>query len=440
MNLLSSDAPAQDRGPFSTLLGGNVNIGLSDRMKKVVAAYVLTSTTIEVVRRTHRRVRARFVYTIAVPSTDDIYDLLHQRILALIPEKRRRSIVVKAQRGPHVHSDGPAVAIDDAPRRLRPHLFYDSTREQSIEIGGQSVRVTVEQEEAAFSDSERFFPRRDRIVFTAYGSEARDAVMAFIAETTESLNEPKQPRFYMARWSDWSRRDDLEPRQLDTVYLPDGQKEALVEDLERFLTMRAQYDRLGIPWHRGYLFHGPPGTGKTSLAKALATHLKLDVYYLPIADLDLGADGRLLQLVAAVPARAMLLLEDIDILHSARERDGDGAAKGVTMSALLNALDGVSTPAGLITVMTTNRREVLDEALVRPGRVDREEKIDFLTNRQFHQMVGGYFGCAVPDLPSIVGVRVAPAEVAEALKRHMGDPQRQLEQLIGMVRDRGAKG
>ncbi len=151
----------------------------------------------------------------------------------------------------------------------------------------------------------------------------------------------------------------------------------------------------------------------------------MDIYFLPISDLEL--DASLLQLVSSVPAQSMLLLEDIDILHGAKARDDE--VRGVTMSGILNALDGVSTPAGLITVMTTNHREVLDDAMLRPGRVDREEQIGYLDNPQLRQLVAGFFGEPI-ELAAIGKFKhLAPADVAETLKRHMGDRDAQLTAL-----------
>jgi len=69
------------------------------------------------------------------------------------------------------------------------------------------------------------------------------------------------------------------------------------------------------------------------------------------------------------------LLEDVDVFHSATERDDEGS--GVTLSGLLNALDGIATPRGLLTVTTTNDPSALDVAVIRPGRVDLSEQFGY---------------------------------------------------------------
>lgn len=145
----------------------------------------------------------------------------------------------------------------------------------------------------------------------------------------------------------------------------------------------------GIPYRRGYLFSGPPGTGKTSLTAALAGVFGLDIYVLTLLDPYLNEE-QLVRLFSSVPSRCIVLLEDIDAAGLKRNDElkrkklqGEDIPEeqqpahgrkalsiNISLSGLLNAIDGVASSEGRILVMTTNKPKELDLALIRPGRVD----------------------------------------------------------------------
>lgn len=182
----------------------------------------------------------------------------------------------------------------------------------------------------------------------------------------------------------WGSVKAYAPRLLDSVILKPGEKEHLVRDLDRFRGSRARYRQLGVPYHRGYLFHGPPGTGKTSLVSALAAHFGMSIYVVNLTEFN---DRTLTTAMNDVAENSMILFEDIDCMRAGSRREDRGRSKeevpardnkksetldrlGVTLSGLLNVLDGVHAPDNVIYVMTTNQIEALDPALLRPGRID----------------------------------------------------------------------
>lgn len=177
----------------------------------------------------------------------------------------------------------------------------------------------------------------------------------------------------------WQRVARKLPRSLDTVYLPVEQKSRIVEDAERFFASRDWYAARGVPWRRGYLFEGEPGTGKTTMAMALASHLSRPLYVLNLGSLE--DDDALIEALTNAPSFAILLIEDIDGTDASHVRDRKAAARGekdkkerrLTTSALLNAIDGSYAADGRLLLMTTNRPEVLDAAMLRPGRIDLSE-------------------------------------------------------------------
>jgi len=311
------------------------------------------------------------------------------------------------------------VGSDRRPAKLR--LLFDGRKVAAISVAGHPVIAQIEQPNNGGDEEDRMILRRPaKLIFNASSIDGRDAILDVIADLAARSNE-RGPRLHMARYDYWNERADVPARALDTVILRAGQREAIVADMERFLAAESTYARLGLPWHRGYLFHGPPGTGKSSLARALASHFRLDVHFASLSDCK--SDGSLLNLVGNVPARSMLLLEDVDVLNAATSRE-DNASQG-GLSALLNALDGMATPHGLITVMTTNNLDALDEAPLRPGRADRVEHIGYLDHDQASRLAALIVGHPVA-IPRWESSTLTAAAVMEAVKPYLDTPD-QLE-------------
>lgn len=182
----------------------------------------------------------------------------------------------------------------------------------------------------------------------------------------------------------WSYVEGYSPRLLESVILKPGEKDRIVRDIERFRKARRRYRQLGVPYHRGYLLYGPPGTGKTSLVSELAARFQMHVYAINLSSFN---DRSLMAAMNDVPPNCVILFEDIDCMKSGQARaavdqsSGRPAAgsddkkesvpgMGVTLSGLLNVLDGFSAPENVLYVMTSNVVENLDPALLRPGRID----------------------------------------------------------------------
>lgn len=122
----------------------------------------------------------------------------------------------------------------------------------------------------------------------------------------------------------WSSVVLNHPATFETMAMDPDAKEELVEDLDRFVSRKDYYRRVGKAWKRGYLFHGPPGTGKSSLVAAMANYLKFDVYDLDLREVQCNSDLRRLLIGSA--NRSILVIEDIDCSVVLQNRETDGAA------------------------------------------------------------------------------------------------------------------
>ncbi|AJU86111.1 BPK_HP2_G0011610.mRNA.1.CDS.1 [Saccharomyces cerevisiae] len=219
---------------------------------------------------------------------------------------------------------------------------------------------------------------RDKHLFDDILNEAKDIAL----KTTEGKTV-----IYTSFGPEWRKFGQPKAkRMLPSVILDSGIKEGILDDVYDFMKNGKWYSDRGIPYRRGYLLYGPPGSGKTSFIQALAGELDYNICILNLSENNL-TDDRLNHLMNNMPERSILLLEDIDAAFNKRSQTGEqGFHSSVTFSGLLNALDGVTSSEETITFMTTNHPEKLDAAIMRPGRIDYKVFVGNATPYQVEKM------------------------------------------------------
>lgn len=157
-----------------------------------------------------------------------------------------------------------------------------------------------------------------------------------------------------------------------------------LKELVDFIQKPEKYNKYGARIPRGVLLYGPPGTGKTLLAKALAGEAKVPFYSVSGSDFiqvyaGLGASRiRSLFKKAKEKGKSVIFIDEIDALGKKRKgsfSNGGSDESDRTLNALLTEMSGFKENEGIIVVAATNRADTLDEALLRPGRFDRQIEV-----------------------------------------------------------------
>ena len=350
--------------------------------------------------------RSRLVLEIDILDREAAFEWIEQWLAAhSYARDRARSLTVKVRAVNYDERESDPAA-DSRPQVLfcpapgRHVLFYRGrlvilhrVRPSMQQMAQQPVNVRESFSITIFS--------RDRRIARQLLEDARDVALP--------RNE-KRIDIHRPDYSNWTQLKQRSPRSPESVVLRAGQMEELIADARAFLAGRQWYLDRGIPYRRGYLLHGPPGTGKSSAVIAVASALQMDIAILSLANGSLD-DAQLADLLAEVPVNAVVLIEDIDCAFAGRGHEPDKSSK-LSFSGLLNAIDGVAAGEGRLLFATTNHIDKLDAALIRPGRIDRKLEVSYADRDQLRRIFLRFFPQADASLAESFAAALPEGQLA----------------------------
>ena len=226
-------------------------------------------------------------------------------------------------------------------------------------------------------------------------------------------------------------------RSLETIYLPSKQKKAIIDDLTYFLDIKTikKYQKLGITHKRTYLFEGVPGSGKSSFIMALASYFDYNLAIISFT--PKMTDNDLIRLLRALEEKdekkIFIIFEDMDCIFKERKAN-DEHRNLVSFSGILNALDGITTRDNMICFITTNYKQNLDSALIRPGRVDYIMRFDNVIKEQIIDIFNVFTSCKEEaitfyDKLCNLNINISVSLLQQYLMKYIDDPEGALKNI-----------
>lgn len=370
-----------------------------------------------------------FTSTLEIKSTDPLFPHIEKWLFAKLGKVRKLRLVGQYdnRRGFQIDQVIGAGCDDDvdAPtsRSKVKHYFTPNNGHYWFWHQGKFFTVYRGTESSSTDGHDDYGKRYEYISLKTFGRDP-DIFKSIIEDATDSVKEKETIPFYTRGQYGWDEINTLYPREMDTIYIPEKVKQRVIDDIERFLENKKWYRRRNIPYRRGYLFSGIPGTGKSSFVVALASFFDMPLFVINLG--SIGTDDALIRIMQSIPPRSFVLIEDVDasVVPATSNRNdkkdkSKTANQGFSLSSFLNAIDGVYATDDRILIMTTNYVEQLDDAVIRPGRVDMHIEFSKISNAEVNKMIDYFYekSIKIPSTP----IKIVPAELQQKLIENPDD-------------------
>lgn len=255
-----------------------------------------------------------------------------------------------------------------------------------------------------------------------------ETVFSFIYEE----NDEGKVKLYVNKCNQyhagWENFNCVDVQSLDTIFIDKKLKDSIIDYLDRFLASKEKYSKFGRNFKTNLLLTGIPGSGKTSLCKALAKKYGYSIYIMNFN--KSMTDSYLIDLTSDVKDHSIILYEDIDAYFTERKSQDIN----VSFSCLINILDGtLSKGSGNINIITTNYPDRLDSALLRPGRIDKIINFDYPKKDEIKEAFNSLIG-SDENFEKFYGyiknMQISMATIIDYLFRH---PDNYLENIKGLI-------
>ena len=354
------------------------------------------------------RIKRRFTYVVVIEEKSALYAVLNEYLYNHHNKcfKNVEADLVPAKEGDAVDKETMGV---NKSGRMKPIKVFNTNEKvlslkQNIDsfilwLQGKPVYIDKRKDELKGANDIYSATKGAFEIKTIFGKHLIHGWLdEIISAYNRSLVINKEVNVYVSNHSTydgWGIHKTFTPISLERVVCDDTAKLNLIADIEKWSGSKKAYANLGLTHKRSYLLYGEPGNGKTSIVMAIAREFERDIYYLDIN--GAANEEQLRRAFGTIPKRSILLMEDIDQIWG-RMEDGKWNPRlpankdcKITFSLFLNLLNGVLDKDDMLLFMTTNKLDLLDEALIRPGRVDYRMEVTKPTKALVAQYISNYY-------------------------------------------------